>query len=226
MNVDELKTQLADYDQKLDRSLRLNARLLHESGLQRASSTLRGLSRALVVELVGNAVGVALLGNFLGNHWGDPKFVVPAILLDLCAILLVVTGARQLAALHGIDYGAPILAIQKKLETLRAARIRTIQWTLILSPLLWTPLLIVALKGFFGVDAYAFGAAFLASNLLFGLAFLVFMVWVSRRYADRMQRSPAIRRLMDSIAGRSLNTAMAFLESLSRLEREDTPALG
>jgi hypothetical protein len=50
------------------------------------------------------------------------------------------------------------------------------------------------------------------------------MVWASRRYADRTQRSPTIQRLMDSIAGRDLNAAVAFLESLSRLEEEDERA--
>jgi threonine/homoserine/homoserine lactone efflux protein len=82
----------------------------------------------------------------------------------------------------------------------------------------------VCLRGFLGVDAYAFGSAWLLGNLLFGVMFLVVMVWASRRYGDRMQKSPAIQRLMNTIAGRELTAALAFLESLSRLETED--ALG
>jgi hypothetical protein len=224
MNIDELQSQLAVYNGKLDQSLRLNARLLRTSALQIAGARLRRSSRFLLLDLLGNAAAVALLGLFLADHWAEPRFLVPAIVLDVCAILLVAASAYQLVALSGIDYDAPILVIQKRLGVLKALRIRVAQGILFLSPLLWTPLLIVSLRGFLGIDAYAFGNAWLFGNLLFGLAFLVLMVWGSRRYADRMQKSPAIQRLMNSLAGRDLTAAMAFLESLSQVEAEDQRA--
>ena len=86
-------------------------------------------------------------------------------------------------------------------RVLKAQRIRITRWVLILSPLVWTPLLIVGLQVLFGVNFYAFGGVWLACNLIFGIAFLIAMVWASRRYADRMQGSPAIQRLMNSRAG-------------------------
>jgi hypothetical protein len=42
----------------------------------------------------------------------------------------------------------------------------------------------------------------------------------SRRYADRMNRSPRVQRLMDDIAGRDLTEAKAFVDELSTFERE------
>jgi hypothetical protein len=47
------------------------------------------------------------------------------------------------------------------------------------------------------------------------------LVWVSRRYADRMAQSPFVQRLMDDMAGRSLTAATAFLDQLASFERED-----
>ena len=93
-----------------------------------------------------------------------------------------------------------------------------------LAPALWTPLLVVGLEGAFGVNAYsALGAGWLAVNAIFGLAVIPVMVWVSRRYADRMAQSPFVHRLMNDIAGHSLTAATAFLEQLVSFEREDRP---
>ena len=224
MELQDLQRQWVEYDKRLDTSVRLNARLVREASFDRASSSLKPLTRAILFELLLNVPAVLLLGSFLGDHVRELRFAAPALMLDVCAILLIVSGVHQLVALD-IDYGAPIVEIQKKLEWLKTLRIRATKWTLLLSPLLWTPLLIVALKGLFGVDAYAvFDKGFLAANLLFGVVATGLMVWVSRRFADRFQGSPWVQRLMDVLAGRSLSKATAFLDTLARFERDGNPA--
>jgi hypothetical protein len=221
MTLDDLKSQWTDLDRKLQANIRLNAQLLREQHLQNARSLLRPLIRLIVIEMLMNVVAVVLLGAFMASHI-EPRFLAPAIVLDLCAIGLIVAGGRQLGALSSIDYSAPVLAIQRKLETLRAQRIRTVQWTLLLAPLLWPPLLIVTLEGAFGVNPYeALNAEWLTVNVYFGMAMTLLLLWVSTQFADRWQSSTLLRRLMDDIAGRSLNKAAAFLASLSRFEQEE-----
>ena len=106
--------------------------------------------------------------------------------------------------------------IQKRLESLRVERIRTVMLTLACAPLLWTPLLIVALRWLFGVDAYAaFGALYLIANLLFGLLLMALAVWISKRYEARMNRSPLVRSLMRDLAGKSPASAAAFVNSIT-----------
>ena len=100
--------------------------------------------------------------------------------------------------------------IQRALAEIRVGRVRATKWTLMLAPLLWTPMLVVALRGFLGVDMYAaFDGAglFLAGNLLFGLAFLGAAVWASRRFSERLHRVPFVRRLLRDLGGRSLGEA-------------------
>ena len=84
-----------------------------------------------------------------------------------------------------------------------------------------TPVLIVAFKGFLGVDAYLFlNGRWLLGNLLFGLAFIPLMLWAARRFASRWQGSPLLQSLMDDLAGRSLVAATGFLNELSQFEQE------
>mgnify|MGYP001252741220 CR=1 FL=1 len=225
MELDDLKRQWEDQDRKLDVRLRLNARRLNDSVLARADTATRGLSRLLWLELVMNAAAALLTGSFLADHISEARFVIPAAGLHLGVIALIVASIHQLVAIGKLDYAAPVVGIQKRLESLRVERIRATKWTLLCSPLLWPPLLIVALKGLFGVDAYATcGAAFLIANLLFGVLVIVLAVWTSRRYATRMGRSPLVQGLMRDLAGDSLNAAAGFLSSISRFEEDESRA--
>ena len=223
MELEDLKQRWEEQDRRLDAGLRLNTRLLQASVLGRAETSLRGLSRLLWFELLTNLLAAFWVGSFLANHFSEPRFLIPAAALHLSVIALLVACVRQLTALKTIDYGAPIVLIQKRLESLRVERIRAVMLTFLFAPLLWTPLLIVALKGLLGVDAYAaFGAPFLIANLIFGLLLIPLAVWISKRYEVRMKGSPLIQSLMRNLAGRSLASAAGFVSSISEFEKDES----
>jgi hypothetical protein len=221
MDLDDLKQRWEEADRKLDASLRLSTRLLRESALSKAARATSRLSWLLLPELLLNLGLVVWLGSFLADHFGQARFAIPAVALDLGAIALLIAQGHQWWALRAIDYSAPVVAIQKELGRLRLQELRLLKWVLITAPLAWTPLLIVAIKGLLGLDAYVlFSGAWLAANVAFGLAVLLLAVWISRRYADRMERSPRLQRLMRNLSGYNLNAAAGFLSSLTRFEEE------
>ena len=223
MELDDLKRRWEDQDRKLDAAIRLNTRLVNASVLGRAETSLRRLSRLLWFELLANLLAALWLGSFLATYLSVRRFALPAGVLHLSVIALIAAGVRQLVALKAIDYSAPVVAIQKRLESLRVERIRTVTLTLLFAPLLWTPLLIVAFQGLFGVDAWAaFGARFLIANLVFGLLLVLLAVWISKRYEARMERSPLLQSLMQNLAGRSLESAVGFISSTRDFEKDET----
>ena len=224
MELDDLKDRWNEYDRKLDANLRLNSRVLREFGLNRVDSSLRRLTRLIVFELMMGLVATVLLGGFIADHLGEARFLAPAVALDLFVIYFIGWSIRQWVALASLDYGEPVVEIQRKLELLRMDRIRMTKWVFLLSPLLWIPLLIVGVEGLLGLDAYAIlDTAWLVSNFVFGLAVIAVAVWASRRYADRLQGSPLARRVADALADRSLVEAAGFLGTLSSFERETPP---
>jgi len=151
----------------------------------------------------------------IAGHDTEPEWAA----LDLCAILLLALRIRQLTILARIDYGAPILAMQKTLAELRIDRIRTTMLTLVVAPLLWPPLLVVGFKALLGVDAYAaFGLPWLLANLAFGVLVILVARWIARRYAGRFDSSPLAQRLMRDLAGYNLSAAMDKLSSLAAFE--------
>jgi bacteriorhodopsin len=230
MDLDDLKTRLAEQDAKLDQAIRLNTTAVRELQLSKTKSSLRWLVRGVVFELVMAIVATVWLGDFIFGHLREARFLLPAVLVDLCAIAYLGACIRQLALAAGVNYSNPVVTVQKELGKLRILRIRTTQWTMMLSFVLWFPVVVVLLEGFLGVDLWRIlGAvgerngsflAWVVANVLFGLAVALVLLWVSNRYADRMDRSPAIQRLLDDFAGRSLTKALTSLDAVVRFETE------
>jgi hypothetical protein len=116
--------------------------------------------------------------------------------------------------------------IQERLGAFRVRRARVARWILFLSPLLWALMLIVGLKGFFGVDVYAAPThGFIVANVFFGVVFLAAALWVSRRYSDRLRGHPFLGRLLRDLAGRNLAEAEKFAAAAAGFARAgDGPA--
>jgi hypothetical protein len=220
MQLDDLVRHVQAVEAKVDALVRLDTQRLRRARVRRTRSALHRLALAVFVGLVVNLVAVALLGLFISDHLGEPRFLLPALVLDAVAIAHVAFGGHQLATLRRLDLGAPVVEIQRVLELLRAARIRATAWTLLAAPSLWIPLLVVGCKGVWDVDVFAtFDPAWIVANVAFGLAIVPLARWIARRYGERLRQTSVVRRLADDIAGRSLVAAEGFLAELGRLER-------
>jgi len=222
MELQDLKEIWNEYDKKLDKSIRLNTGVLKEIKMEQMKSRTHRISIGGVVELVLNAIVVLWLGSFIADHIGILRFVVPAVVLDVAAIALLIASVYPLVVLKQLDYGEPLLVIQKKLGALRALKIQTTKWVFVSAVLVWTPLLIVGLKALFGVDAYVYlGSAYLIASLVAGFVVIAIAIGISKRYGNRIEHSPFMQRLMDDISGRNLNAARAYISEIQRFEQEN-----
>ena len=219
MELDELRVKWTEYDRKLETNLRLNRQLLREACLGRAKSALQRLILGLALEAAAVFVVLIALGSFLCAHWAVPRFAFPGVALDLGTIAVFAALIGQLTAAAQIDYGGPIITIQKQIEALRVRRIRYLPGVFLGATLAWPPLLIVACEGLVGLDAYRlFGAVWLLVNLLFGLAVIPVGLWLSKRFSVRLDRSPLLQRLRADLTGHSLNAAIGCLATISEFE--------
>jgi hypothetical protein len=225
LDLDELKQKWVEHDRKLDESIRLNQKLLSALTLNRTRSALHRLVVVLGVEsLFGLAVAVAL-GNFIYEHIATLRLALPAIALHGFVIVSLIGLIRQIVKAVQVDYGRPVANIQQQLAALRMSTIRTTQWVLLAGMLAWTPFVIVASQGFFGIDAYrTFGATWLWANFLFSVAVIGLAIWLSKRFSARLGRSPFMQRLMRDLAGYNLNKAAGLLASIREFQEEGPAA--
>jgi hypothetical protein len=162
---------------------------------------------------------IVLNGAFLGNHYGEIKFLIPSVALHLAMLGLIVAAAFQHQAVARMNFDGPIVEVQKRAEWLGVLRIRITQSVVLLSPTLWTPALIVAAKGFFDVDLYAtLPAAYLVATFLFGLAWIPCALLTAKRFGERFSQTRFGKSLVESLAGRTVQEAKARLQELADLE--------
>jgi hypothetical protein len=213
MDLEELQRRWQEQDRTLQASLRLNTRIVRALALDKVRSATGRWSLGIAIELGINAVAVLWLGSYLGDRIGAPRFALPAAALLAVAIAVVGSSVAQLVRLRRIDHGVPVIAIQKQLEAVRLSQLRTTRSILLLAPLLWTPLQIVALDRFLGIDAYAtLGLGYLAANLAFGVAVIPLLLWLARR--------ARLGRFTHHLDGSSLTAARRALEALAAFEAE------
>ncbi len=220
--LDALKLKWAEQDRKLDLNIRLNRRLLLATNLNRVQSPLRRMAFFLGLEAAIGLVVAIVMGGFIYDNLGTARFVLPALALHIWVIANTAAAIRLMVGALQIDYDKPIATIQKQLEELRALRIRVTQWALLTGQLVWwMPFIIVALKGWFGVDVYRFvGVNFVVVNLLFGVAAIPLAIWLSGKFGERFGRTSFMRGLMRDLAGYNLNAATGFLAKISRFAEE------
>jgi hypothetical protein len=204
MELDELRTKWAEYDRKLDVSIRLNRQLLRETYTRRARFALWRLAAMLAAGALFMLAIIVSLGRFIALNWGTPKLTVPAIVLDIAAIASLVALNAQIGLALNIDYSQPIAVIQRRLETLRSFRIRYVQVILLTSALLWMPIFIVLTMGIFPMS-------WILANVAFGLVVLAVGVWLVRRFGSRF---------LPDLAGYNLKAAAGFLATLAQFEKD------
>jgi len=224
MNLDELQRMWAEHDKRLDQSLRLNVKLLREVHLGQARSVLGLLRWMIGFEFATDTLCVLWLGSYAVDHLGELRFGVPGALLFLVWTGFLALSLRQLERASTLDYGAPVAAMQRQLESLRILRMRNTKWRLLLAPALWTPLVIVVLQAFFRTDAWEVpGTAWVLVNALFGAILSPALFWVCRKYADRLLRFRFVQSIVNNVSGRCLARARERLDAIAEFEQDGKP---
>lgn len=226
LDLDVLKQKWADNDRRLDASLRLNRQMLRETYTTRARHALWRLAAMLAAGSFFWLAVIVSLGIFMSRYGSMPRFLWPAIALDAFAISALAGLNVQIGLALNVKYDQPIAEIQKRLETLRMFRLRYVQGICLTMTLTWGPVVIVLMKGLFGVDTYRlFGTSWILWNVLVGLALgfglLVLWIWVSKKYGGRIGSSAFGRRFMRDIGGYNLNAAADFLATLAKFQKEN-----
>jgi hypothetical protein len=217
MTFQEMQTRWDELDRKLDAAVLATTRF---HALQTVRPATQMQRFWIVFDILIHGIALAALGVFIVRHATELPLLVSALSLHIFVIVRLGSSVRQYTALSDIEWSATVTDALRRIENVRRLRILTNKWSLILAPLMWTSLLAVALEAAFGINAYeVFPASWLAANFLFGLVFLVAMIWVSKRYGERL-RGSWLRKLVDDFDGRSLARTSQFLQEIAAFERD------
>ncbi len=226
MDLKDLKNIWQSHDKKLDENIRLNNEILKKMNLDKTHHEVQRFSVTPYLGLIVGLLTLLYLGGFIYHHAGMLRFLIPAGLIASFALFQLLFSIYQTSMLRTINYEAPVTGIQKKLMSLSVSRIRYLTITRFAYPLLWLPVLIVALQGIWGIDFYdELNWQWFTIQISLGAAFSIFGIWLSFAYALNKIRSPFLHKLLENIAtyditGQNLITAAGYLAEIKAFEKE------
>ncbi|GEM_PF-4294686 len=215
MELDEMKQAWQQMTGRLDALQASNVKLRTDMQKDKVARSMRRTSLLIWFEAIVNGAGLLLLGTFVARQ-DALRFTMAALILYPAAIAIFASSVAQLTMLAKLDYGDEVLAIQKKLESLRMLRLRTVQMELLFSLLLWVPLAIVLMRAMFGTDLYSLGTSWLLADIALGTVAIPVLWLLARCFGSAFNRSAFGRFLVDDVTGRGLAEARIRMAALAR----------
>lgn len=219
MHPDELKQAWQALDLRLQRHDRLQVQLLLQHNLQRVRGSLRPLLWGQLLQLPFGLCCIVLAGLLWSRGGALPAHLIAAgVAVHAYGVLTVAMAGIVLGRLLRIDYGAPVLEIQRKIARTRRWYVGSgvvcgLSWWL-----LWVPVLMV-LGALAGIDLLARAAAMVWIGLGVGVVGIALSVWFYRW--SRHPGRPRLRRIVDdSLGGSSLRKASLLLDEAERFQRD------
>lgn len=215
MELDDFKRAWKALDRRLERQAAIDLQLLRDARVDRARRGLRPLALGQALQMLVGALGMLAFAPYWVRHLHQPALLACGLVLHAYCLGLVIVGAVVQARIARIDYGLPVLEIQRRLLALRrtyviGGMIVGLPWWFV-----YVPLLIVLGDGRMLEDA----PGVVAIQLAIGAAGLL-ATWWFHRWANRPERAAFGRRLDAAAAGGSIHRAHAALDQLAEFERD------
>ena len=215
MELDEMKLVWQTLGAKFEQQHALNLQMFRDRRLDKLRRGLRPLVWGQAIQMIVGAIGLLVLAPIWTAHWRDPAVLISGVVLHAYCIGLIVIGAMVQSWIARIDYGAPVLVIQRQL--LRLRRVYSVAGAVAVGLPWWfltAPLLVVLSRG----EIMRNAPSAIWIQLAIGAAGLLATFWFYR-WAHRPQRAGFARKLDDSTTGSSIRRAQAALDEIARFER-------
>lgn len=220
MKTDNLKEIWQHFDAKCDAQINLSKALLKESVTKKSQDELAKYTKTPLMGLLFGLLLQLGLAIFITSHVTQLEFVIPALLINVFVLNQIIASLYQLSVIKEVDLSQSVLTTQMQLAKLQVYRIRLLLVTRLSYPLLWVPVLLVCMKGVFGINLYVgLETWWIAMQYLIGFACLALGIYLSISYAKESNPNKIFKWLMDNIArhditGKNLVTTIAHLEEL------------
>jgi hypothetical protein len=230
MQLEHLQNLWNQLDDKVDRSLAIENELLRRVVLEPVSRRMHWMTIWPAIDIPLSITGIGFLISFIGQDWGDSRVLVPAFALILALLALLIDSIRQIAHMTGIDWSGPVAQMQTSLEKIHIAKVRQFKWIMLLSPLLFTCALLVAVQWCslrFTGDRMAIlnkldpnAQNWVLGNLLFGVVFAGIGGLILFVLARFFGKTAWWQSMLDGVSGAGLKRARKDVELWASLRRD------
>jgi hypothetical protein len=232
METDELKRAWQELERRLERSHALELARFRRTRLIDVRRALWPLVAGQLTQAVLGGLMIVWFALFWTERLGAAGLVALGVIGQLWAAVLVALAVRELVDVSRLDYGAPVVALQRAIAELRARRLRAAPFLIASGCAMWLPVTLVVflqiggaarwgdelpeMVGWFAwlEDPQAF-VWLLANLVLVPVAAFFLLRWLRDPVRARLAK-----RVDDELAGRSVVRAESLLAEIAEFERE------
>lgn len=216
MELDEMKLAWQTLDRRLEQQHALNVQLYRDARTDKARRGLRPLLWGQALQMLIGVMGLSVFVPVWIAHRDQLAVVVAGLTLHAYFIGMIIVAAMVQAQIARIDFGAPVVSIQRQLLTLR--KIYAIGGACVVGLPWWfltAPLLVVLTRGAIMQKA----PEVIWMQLAVGALGLLATGWFYR-WLHQPQRAAWARRLERSATGASIRRAQTAAADIARFEQE------
>ncbi len=218
MEALELKKIMAAYDNKLDKTLRLNKSLMNELRLEKSQNSIKKILRYRIFEVVIFSFLAIFLGWYIANNLDQTHLVISGIILHVFTLVALVGSIGQIVLLQQIDFSKPIIEIRKKIELVNSHGLLFVKLIFLSAPVWWS-YAIVAIDLFLGTDLYLYlDPDFVLRYLVINFLLIIPLLWVFYKLSYKNLHIKWVRKTIRLFTGTKTMKAVEFLNDIEEFK--------
>ncbi|RPD39167.1 hypothetical protein [Chitinophaga barathri] len=211
---DELLELWKSYDDRLERSLRLNEQVLEKLETLRVTTSFDRVVRLKTGAVVFGMFWNAFLVFLIYHTWREPFFTISAGLSFMINIYAMIEYVRQITMIRSLDFSAPVTETQALLNKLLISVIQVMRVIPLSLPLYTT----------FYIKLYMIGnagTAYWIIQTLVTAGAVALSAWLYKYISIENRNSRIVNVLIRDDGGRSIAKAEQFLEEITAFRKEE-----
>jgi hypothetical protein len=226
MELNELKSMWQTYDAKLERTLKLNQRVVEELQSHKVRSKLAPLLWQRAIELAFHSAAIVLLSVFFYWNFYNFPYAASALLLIAFYTIALLNAIKQIRIIKQMDYSNDVISIQSSLVILQTNFLNYARLTVLCLPtfLAYPVVVSKALKdlnlkmfGDFDIIAASQGnwwnAQFISTIVLIPLC-----IWVYQQISYKNIDKAWVKKFIQRSSGARVRKSIEFMNELQSLK--------
>lgn len=219
MELDDLKKMWVAQEEKLNRNWNLNLELLRKINLDKAKSKLQSLVWINSITLASYIAFALFFINFSIQNWPVIHYVISGGILAIWSIGIAIGAIKQLESILQIDYAAPVLILQKKLEQLKTMVIKYFRLAIWILPF-YMVFVILFNELLFNFDIVSHAdKTWLTAQWIFSIILVAPTVWMYKKLNPTNWDTSWMKTLLKG-NGTQITDAMDFIHEIETFEKQ------
>ncbi|WMN07942.1 hypothetical protein [Marivirga arenosa] len=218
MEAHELSKIMEAYDNKLDKTLRLNKSSMDHLQLEKPQNKTKKILVSRISEVVVFSSLAIFLGWYVANNLGQTHLVISGIILHVFTLIALIGSIGQLVLLQQIDFSKPVIEIRKKIELVNSHGLLFLKLIFLSAPVWWS-YAIVGLDVFLGFDIYIhLEQDFVIRYLVINFLLIIPLLWFLNKLSYKNLHIKWVRNTIKIFTDPKTKKALEFLNDVEEFE--------